>query len=93
MQSKWYYRRDWMIDAKCRGNTSGQMDSENRGRGQEEWAKKYCSSCPVERECAAYAIKTQACGMIHAGVPIPEQVGTKHWRAAMKKLEVIANGG
>lgn len=86
MHEDWFYDRDWMIRAKCRGTDPDRYDADNRGNGQAKWAKEFCSACPALRDCATYAVEKKCTGVVMGGVPIPEQVAEPAWQ----KLKIIA---
>lgn len=90
--------RDWMVNAKCR--TSRTPDelrlyiSDNRGGRQAENLERACGGCSAMRQCAAFALldRDSIGGMVWAGVPVPQTPSTRFYRAAIKRLEKIADG-
>lgn len=85
--------RDWMKDAKCKGDDPTKWHSDNRGGGQEKKARELCRGCPVIRECAAYHIQFETSGVVVAGIPVPDAASPRHHTIAMEKLRRIADNG
>ncbi len=64
----------WMEGALCRGRPLGAHDTSNLPPSQSpkhrREARKLCQGCECFKHCAVYALKTQACGVVMAGVPL-----------------------
>jgi Transcription factor WhiB len=64
----------WMEHALCRGRPLGAHDTSNLPPSQSprhrREARRLCQGCETEKDCAAYAIKTKASGVVMAGIPL-----------------------
>lgn len=61
--------------------------------GELEALQAVCGACPVRPSCARDALSESAqCG-VYAGVWVPEARNAGSWRAARRRLAVIAGGG
>ncbi len=64
----------WMEDALCSGRPLGAHDTSNlppsQSNSHRREARKLCQGCEVVRQCADYALRTQASGVVMAGVPL-----------------------
>lgn len=75
----------WMVDAKCRGRDPEDYDSmkvkgpdgtiiDPRNAVRHKLAAQaLCRGCPVIGECAEFALRTEASGVIHAGIPLAKK--------------------
>lgn len=65
---------DWMEDAKCYGAPIGSYDTSRLPNANSPrhrvLARRKCVGCPVVGECASYAIRTFASGVVMASVPL-----------------------
>lgn len=59
--------RDWMIQAACREHPPDDMFPGAKDKPGQRWAIQICHNCPVQTECAQYAIETGATHGIWAG--------------------------
>lgn len=64
----------WTEKALCRGRPLGVHDTSNlppsNSNAHRRYARKLCEGCPVLGDCADYAVRTKATGVVMAGVPI-----------------------
>ncbi|WP_329405473.1 WhiB family transcriptional regulator [Nocardia vinacea] len=86
-----------MIKSKCSTTTEPDLYiADNRGgsKVQAERLERACGGCTTVAKCAAYALKYRADsgGMVWAGIPVPQSVGTKFWVRAINQLEVLSEG-
>lgn len=64
----------WADKAMCKGRPIGAHDTNNlpspNSNAHRRSARKLCEGCPVPGDCADYALRTKATGVVMAGVPI-----------------------
>lgn len=68
---------EWMERAKCRDTpypdqweTKWLVRNPKRPNAFREQARGLCEGCPVMAQCAGFALRTRAVGVIHAGIPL-----------------------
>lgn len=87
--------REWMERAACTPDPAWTADITPAHHVLARLAA-ICATCPVSRECAAYALSTPDvdCGM-YGGVWLPhrhDKGGSRRWQAAIIALAAIAGG-
>lgn len=70
----------WTERALCKGRPIGAHDTSSlppsSSNAHRKAARKLCEGCPVLGECADYAVRTKATGVVMAGVPIKSHSNT-----------------
>ncbi|MFF2551853.1 WhiB family transcriptional regulator [Nocardia sp. NPDC058058] len=82
----------WTARAKCLGEPVQVFDAETvRRNGGTKLARKLCAGCPVMRECAQFALDTDAVAVVQAGVILGSKPSLDK-SPTRKKLRLIASG-
>ena len=79
--------REWMKDAKCRGDDPDKYDLDLiklRPSQKAIYAALLCNGCPVAAQCAAGALRGQGSGTIRGGAPIADKL-SEHARHQLQQ--------
>jgi hypothetical protein len=80
----------WMADAACRAHPDWTTDYKPHPRKLLE-LRQICDQCPVQVECAGYALNEHLHGGVYAGVWLPNR-RCPEWRDARDTLHRKTSG-